>query len=164
MKTEAAKAERENISQLLEQLQEIGLIMREDWDALRPPVRLELAKHSSRDRLLARLVQEKLLTPVQAEMVGAGKMHGLVLGTYRAVERLGVGDMAVVFRAEHIKTRQEVAVKVLAPTERQEPNTLLRFMAERKVIAQLRHPNIVNVLDIGEQLTPDPDQPQLFYY
>jgi CheY-like chemotaxis protein/RIO-like serine/threonine protein kinase len=160
----AAKADKEALGPLLEQLQQIGLIMREDWQALRAPVRIELAKHTSRDRLLARLVEEKLLTSFQADMIGAGKMHGLVLGNYRALERLGVGDMAVVFRAEHIKTRQEVAVKVLAPTDRQEPNTLLRFMAERKMIAQLRHPNIVNVLDIGEQQTPDPDQPQLFYY
>src|SRR5262249_60355204 len=99
MKSQAAKADRESAGELLEQLQQIGLIMREDWEALRAPVRLELSKHASRDRLLARLVQEKLLTPFQADMIGAGKMHGLVLGDYRALERLGVGDIVVFFSA-----------------------------------------------------------------
>lgn len=145
-------------------MRQMGLIPDEDWDALPATVHTELTGHRSFGRLLLRLTEEKLLSPYQADMVRAGKTHSLILGPYRILERLGTGDMAVVFRAEHVKTRQEVAVKVLSPLASQDENVVLRFFAERKTLAQLRHPNIVNALDVGEQPTPDPSQPTLYYY
>jgi CheY-like chemotaxis protein len=156
---------REQASQLLlEQLQQTGLIPADDWQALPPAVRGELAK-ASNARLMDRLVEEELLTAYQASMIAAGKMPHLILGNYRVRNRLGVGDMAVVFLAEHCKSRHEVAIKVMSPASCADPNALLRFVAERKTIAQLRHPNIVNALDIGEQDVPgSPDQAKLYYY
>jgi CheY-like chemotaxis protein len=150
--------------QLLEQLQQTGLIPAEDWQALAPALRAELANHNNA-RLMARLVDEELLTSYQASMIAAGKIQHLILGNYRVRNRLGVGDMAVVFLAEHCKSRHEVAIKVMSPATCQDPNALLRFVAERKTIAQLRHPNIVNALDIGEQEMPgSPDHAKLYYY
>jgi CheY-like chemotaxis protein len=148
----------------LESMRESGLVPEDDFDALPANVRGELSKIGGVDRLMVRLVEEKLLTAYQADMVRAGKMHSLILGEYRILERIGVGDMAVVFRAEHATTRREVAVKVFSPLSDQDENALMRFFAERKTLAQLRHPNIVNVLDVGEQATPDPLQPKLYYY
>src|SRR3977135_2383424 len=57
--------------------------------------------------------------------------------------------MGYVFRAYHAQLERTVAVKVLqamAP----EPDTTARFRHEAQAIAQMRHPNILNVYDFGE--------------
>ncbi|OAI52920.1 hypothetical protein AYO44_04530 [Planctomycetaceae bacterium SCGC AG-212-F19] len=164
MKSKSVKLERQSARETLKTIQQMGLIPNEEWEGVPDNVRNELFKHASLDRMIVRLVEEKLLTSYQGDMVRAGKMDGLILGKYRILERLGVGDMAVVFRAEHMDSRQEVAVKVLAPLAGQDETSFMRFFAERKTLAQLRHPNIVNALDVGEQETPDPQQPKLYYY
>jgi serine/threonine protein kinase/CheY-like chemotaxis protein len=164
MKSRVADAKTASASPLVEELHKAGLIVGEDWDALPTAVRIELEKHGDRGRLLARLVEEDLLTQYQANMIGAGKMRDLVLGDYRILDRIGAGDMAVVFRAEHLKSRHEVAIKAFAPVPGSDTMPVLRFFAERKTVAQLRHPNIVNVLDVGEQPAADPRQPSVYYY
>ena len=164
MKPQGAAKTQSPGQMLLDKLQQVGLVVRDDWEALPTNLRTEMMNHTNTDRLLVRLVNERLLTSFQADMIGAGKLYSLVLGSYRVLDRLGVGDMAVVFRAEHIQNRQEVAVKVLAPSFGDDQSAVLRFFAERKTVAQLRHPHIVNALDVGEQATPDPDQPKLYYY
>src|SRR4030088_2357087 len=62
--------------------------------------------------------------------------------------------MGYVFRAYHVQLERTGAVKVLqamAP----DPDTTARFRHEAQAIAQMRHPNIVNVYDCGEyQGTP----------
>ena len=54
-----------------------------------------------------------LITDYQAGRISAGTLFGLVLGNYRVLNRLGAGGMGVVFRAEHIQMRKQVAIKVL---------------------------------------------------
>src|SRR5207253_6206304 len=96
--------------------------------------------------LLARLIELGLLNEYQAARVGAGKSFGLVLGNYRVLGRLGAGGMGVVFKAEHVRMRRQVAIKVLplrtGPDDLyndQEERMLLRFYAEIRAAAQLQH-------------------------
>lgn len=79
---------------------------------------------------------------------------GTRLGQYEVQDFIGQGAMGLVYRAYHSQLERTGAVKVMqaiAP----DPDTTARFKHEAQAIAQLRHPNIVNVYDFGEyQGTP----------
>jgi serine/threonine-protein kinase len=74
---------------------------------------------------------------------------GVKLGAYEVEEYLGRGAMGVVFRVYHPGLARAGAAKVLqalAP----DPDAAARFRREAQAIAQMRHPNILNVFDFGE--------------
>jgi response regulator RpfG family c-di-GMP phosphodiesterase len=145
---------------------ESQVIHREDWMNLAPSVRGPLERATDREVLLERLVQEKLLTPYQAERLKAGTTHGLTLGSYRILDRIGAGGMGVVFRGEHIHLRRLAAIKVLPiPVGEDADGPLLnRFFNEIRMIARLQHPNIVWAIDTGEAPSDRPDAPVLYYH
>lgn len=72
------------------------------------------------------------------------------VGPYRIIEQLGQGGMASVFKAYHPALDRFVAIKVLHPAFKEEPNFLSRFQREARVVAKLEHPNIVPVYDFSE--------------
>ncbi|HYV36260.1 MAG TPA: protein kinase, partial [Gemmataceae bacterium] len=139
------------------------IVLPEDWQNLDATIRNELQACNDRDQLLGLLVRHGLLTEYQAARVSAGTLFGLVLGSYRVLERLGAGGMAVVFRAEHIDMRHDVAIKVMPVTVGQDERLQARFMSEMRSVARLRHPNIVAAMDAGRVANNDPDQPALQY-
>ncbi|HWF56395.1 MAG TPA: serine/threonine-protein kinase, partial [Solirubrobacteraceae bacterium] len=71
-------------------------------------------------------------------------------GGYRILEVIGTGGMSVVYRAEQISLRREVALKVLAPSLVDDAEFRERFRREGRHVAGLEHPNIVTVHDCGE--------------
>ncbi len=74
---------------------------------------------------------------------------GTKLGQYEVQDFIGQGAMGRVYRAYHAQLERTGAVKVLqsiAP----DPDTTARFRHEAQAIAQMRHPNILNVFDFGE--------------
>ncbi|MDM8531072.1 FHA domain-containing serine/threonine-protein kinase [Anaerolineales bacterium HSG25] len=73
---------------------------------------------------------------------------GLTVGGYEIKDVVGIGGMATVYKAYQASLDRWVAVKIL---HRREKNTLVRFKREAKVIARLRHPNILMVYSYGEQ-------------
>ncbi len=75
---------------------------------------------------------------------------GDTIGAYRLVEQLGYGDMATVFKAHHAVLDRYVAVKVLSPLRKDDPDFLERFRREAQAVAQLTHPNIVPIYDFAE--------------
>src|SRR5688572_10815483 len=95
------------------------------------------------------LVQVSLLTEYQLNRIQAGTTHGLVLGPYRVLNRLGGGSVGVVFLAEHILLRRRVAIKVVPVDEGFPQSVLERFYAEMRVLADLRHPHVVLAYDAG---------------
>lgn len=81
---------------------------------------------------------------------------GESLGGFRLGEVIGVGGMAVVYRATQLSLDREVAVKVLSPELTTDEVFSERFRREGTHAAQLDHPNIVPIYDAGE------DQGRLF--
>jgi len=74
----------------------------------------------------------------------------LVRGKYRITSKLGQGGMGVVYLAEHILLGGPVALKFLAGDLGKDPKFIKRFRMEARAAHQLRHPNIVQVLDLDQ--------------
>ncbi len=74
---------------------------------------------------------------------------GAMLGPYRVLEPVGKGGMGAVYRAEHAMLGRTVALKVLPRALATDAEFVERFKREAQVLAKLRHPNIVEVHDLG---------------
>ncbi len=72
------------------------------------------------------------------------------IGRFRITAQLGHGGMGIVYRAHDPALRREVALKVLHPGLRASPRAVERFRREARALAQIHHPNIVVVHDVGE--------------
>ncbi|HEY6073888.1 MAG TPA: SUMF1/EgtB/PvdO family nonheme iron enzyme [Anaerolineales bacterium] len=72
---------------------------------------------------------------------------GKTIGKVRIEKLLARGGMAEVYLGTHLTLERLVAVKVLHSFIEEEPNLLERFHREAKVVAGLRHPNIVQIFD-----------------
>jgi serine/threonine protein kinase len=74
---------------------------------------------------------------------------GQNLGQYRIVEPVGAGGMATVYKAFQPGLDRYVAVKVLPAQHALTPGFKERFFREAKAVAQLSHPNILPIYDVG---------------
>jgi putative two-component system response regulator len=77
--------------------------------------------------------------------------EGMTLGSYRVLERIGKGGMATVYRAHHIGLDRYVAIKVLPDFFAEEEVYRERFQHEARSIGHLKHPNILEVFDFGQE-------------
>ncbi len=74
----------------------------------------------------------------------------MLIPGYRIIRLLGEGGMAKVWLAMQDKFEREVALKIMSPILAQHnPNYRERFVREARIIAQLMHPNIVTIFDVG---------------
>jgi serine/threonine-protein kinase len=78
-------------------------------------------------------------------------LPGTILGGYEIRALLGSGGMASVYRGFDPNLQRPVAIKVLASAAAAIPGFAERFRQEARLIANLRHPHIVQVYDFGEQ-------------
>ncbi|MCX8074675.1 MAG: Stk1 family PASTA domain-containing Ser/Thr kinase [Clostridia bacterium] len=77
---------------------------------------------------------------------------GKVLGNrYEIIEQIGIGGMAVVYKAKCNLLNRFVAVKVLKSEFSKDETFVKRFRAEAQSAASLTHPNIVSVYDVGKE-------------
>jgi len=74
-------------------------------------------------------------------------MIGKTIGRYRITEHLGRGGMAEVYKGYQASLDRYVAIKLMHTFLADEQEFLARFEREAKVVATLRHPNIVQVYD-----------------
>jgi tRNA A-37 threonylcarbamoyl transferase component Bud32 len=81
----------------------------------------------------------------------ATSLIGTVLsGRYRLESKLGSGGMSTVYLARDETLQRWVAVKVMHREISDQPDQLERFRREARAVAQLSHPNVVAVIDAGE--------------
>lgn len=89
-------------------------------------------------------------TPVDLRKTD-GPMEDTTLSSYRGLKLIGRGGMADVYRAESPTNGRPVAIKVLPPSFAEDDQFKRRFMREAEVVAGLDHPNIVQILNYGEE-------------
>jgi serine/threonine protein kinase len=85
--------------------------------------------------------------------------HGpgdFIAGRYLLGERLGIGGMGIVYRAEQACLLRSVAVKLLRPELETNPHALRRFHDEALAGSRLHHRNVVSVIDFGETVAGAP--------
>jgi serine/threonine protein kinase len=75
---------------------------------------------------------------------------GLQIDEFYIDKRLGNGNMARVYRGYIAETQRHVAIKVIEPDVRADPEYTKRFQKEARAIAQLEHPHIVQFYRYGE--------------
>ena len=71
-------------------------------------------------------------------------------GKYTIIEQIGQGGFGTVYKAKDTTLERTVALKVLHPALLNDPVFVERFQAEARMAAQLEHPNIVRVYEVGE--------------
>lgn len=82
-------------------------------------------------------------------------MIGARVAGYRLVSPLGTGATGVVYRAEHVETGRAAVVRILGAAATADRRSLARFWADARAAGQLRHPNLSEVWDLGQQKTDE---------
>jgi len=95
--------------------------------------------HSSCDKDGALLIESRDLEP-----------GTVIRGKYRVVRLLGRGGMGTVYLAEHILLGQQRALKFISSELSQDARFLKRFRHEAQAAIKLRHPNVVEVVDLDQ--------------
>jgi eukaryotic-like serine/threonine-protein kinase len=83
--------------------------------------------------------------PTSSAMIGT-----ILSGRYRLEAKLGSGGMSTVYLARDQTLDRQVAVKVMHREMSEQPEQLERFRQEARAVAKLSHPNVVSVIDAGE--------------
>ncbi len=81
--------------------------------------------------------------------IASSKLVGHRLGEYQILRKLGRGGMADVYAARHLNLSRDVAIKILRSDFARDKDYVARFRREAKAAANLNHPNIVQVYDVG---------------
>ncbi len=76
---------------------------------------------------------------------------GVAFGSYVIKELIGRGGMASVYRAEHLLLNKPVALKVMERGLLASSAARQRFLMEGRAVASIKHPNVVDITDVGVQ-------------
>ncbi len=104
----------------------------------------------SAERFARFLIERGDLMRYQADRLLAGRTEGFFLGHCKILDRLSAGGMGTVYRAEQLKLGRQVALKVLPSQHVKDPEYVARFHREARAVAELKHANIIQVYDVGQ--------------
>lgn len=131
---------------LVDQVTMLGLVSRE-----RMREAMADAEDGSPDTVLRMLLRKGALTSWQVDRLRKGDPSGFFYGEAKALFHLAEGTFARVYRGEHVTSGQPLAIKVLRQRFAQIPDAVHRFHKEAEAGMRLRHPNIVQIMDVGHQ-------------
>jgi eukaryotic-like serine/threonine-protein kinase len=123
------------------------------------PVGLKPSLSLSATNVIPNPVSERLdqTTCMEVDRAASGRDGGTPtrlfcerLGRYRLLEKIGEGGMGAVYKAEDQADATIVALKVLGASVASDRQALHRFRKEARLLAEVRHPNIANLLEINE--------------
>jgi eukaryotic-like serine/threonine-protein kinase len=135
-------------TEYIDRLLASGIVSAEDLTATLQSISEE--DQDTASKLAKALIQRGVLTQFQAEAIGYGRGHLLVLHNYIIQDKIGEGGMGTVYRAFHQRMKRHVALKVISPQIAKDAHTLKRFLREVEAAAKLQHPNIVAAHDADE--------------
>jgi serine/threonine-protein kinase len=134
---------------LLPLIKKSGVLTDKQFDELR--VKVLAGDYPNDSRMLAgRLIADKWLTEYQADRFLHGKSHGLSVGRYVILDRVGSGSMGRVYKAHHRLMAREVAIKIIAPEIVANARVVARFQREMRLVGRLDHPNVVRAFDADQ--------------
>ena len=88
--------------------------------------------------------------PTPPPASGTGLIGTVLSGRYRLDSKLGSGGMSTVYLAMDETLERSVAIKVMHREMSDQPDQLERFRRESRAVAQISHPNVVAVIDAGD--------------
>ncbi len=98
---------------------------------------------------MVRLPRRRKHLKVDARAKGDELQPGQVFGGYEIVRQLGTGAFGAVYESLRMPLRKRTALKVLHREFVRYPDVLQRFLREAEIVAQMEHPHIVGVFDLG---------------
>jgi len=131
---------------IIDQVTMLGLVSRDQMREAMADV-----EDGRPDSLLRMLLRKGFLTSWQVERLKKGDPSGLFYGESKALFHLAEGTFARVYRGVHGPTGKPLAIKVLRQRFAQLPDAVERFHKEAEAGMKLRHPNIVQVIEVGQQ-------------
>jgi serine/threonine-protein kinase len=148
--TERSKSTEEVPRDLLPLLQASGVLPDRQYADIRARVLDGSLPNDSR-ALAQRLVRDRILTEYQARRLLSNKPHGMVVGRYVVMDRVGSGSMGRVYKAHHQLMDRVVALKIIAPEIVTNSRVVARFQREMRLVGRLDHPNVVRAFDADQQ-------------
>ncbi|MEZ4307111.1 MAG: protein kinase [Polyangiaceae bacterium] len=109
-----------------------------DMDALRQAVTID-----SDGAAISSVPASVTRDPLLGRKLGGGK--------YVISALIGAGGAGSVYRAHHVMLQKDIAIKVMHPSLRKDPTFGARFHSEALAASKLDHPNVLRVLDFGEE-------------
>ena len=104
----------------------------------------------SKDEQAGSLLERPVLADITATVGARGSLVGRQFGTYRILSPLGAGGMGEVYRARDSKLGRDVAIKTVPHEFARDPERLVRFRREARILASLNHPNIGAIYGVEE--------------
>jgi serine/threonine-protein kinase len=100
--------------------------------------------------LAERLVRDEIISTYQAKRFLSNRPHGLIVGRYIILDRIGSGSMGRVYKAHHPMMDRVVALKIISPEIASNERVVARFQREMRLVGRLDHPNVVRAFDADQ--------------
>jgi len=127
----------------------VAIVFSVSAGALFQPARKKLQRFV--DRFFYHIQIDYQKTPAEVRAESETIVTGTTFSSYRDLKLIGRGGMAEVYSATSPTSRKAVAIKVLRAALAEDEQFRKRFMREAQIVSGLDHPNIVHMVDFGNE-------------